>query len=137
MICIIKLLEGAYSENKFCSFEKNFREIIRWKENILRIISFLNIKHEKSAKLNSNEYRILNSIQITLFRKEKKSKMFHEIVSQKRSKKIKITENESYIICFRNRNGIYVFTPCGHALLCELCCVTLMSQYDDGSKKLH
>ena len=62
--------------------------------------------------------------------------MFHEIVSQKKVEE-KSRPNEPYIICFRNRNGIYVFTPCGHALLCELCCVTLMSQYDDGSKKLH
>ena len=68
--------------------------------------------------------------------KRKISKMFHEIVSQKKVEE-KSRSNEPYIICFRNRNGIYVFTPCGHALLCELCCVTLMSQYDDGSKKLH
>ena len=47
---------------------------------------------------------------------------------------IKITNNEPCIICFRDRNGIYVFTPCGHISLCELCCVTLMSQNDDGSK---
>ena len=42
----------------------------------------------------------------------------------------KITDKEPCIICFRNRNGIYVFNPCGHASLCELCCVTLMSQSD-------
>ena len=42
----------------------------------------------------------------------------------------KITDKEPCIICYRNRNGIYVFNPCGHASLCELCCVTLMSQND-------
>ena len=40
--------------------------------------------------------------------KEKNSKMFHEIVSQKKVEE-KSRSNEPYIICFRNRNGIYVF----------------------------
>ena len=47
----------------------------------------------------------------------------------------KISDKDPCIICFRNRNGIYVFTPCGHASHCELCCVTLMSKNDDDSKQ--
>ena len=96
------------------------------------------VKHliEKGANLNVKNRDNLTPSELASQRKNYKLiKLFLEKKADENDgndtyEENKITDKEPCIICFRNRNGIYVFNPCGHASLCELCCVTLMSQND-------
>ena len=39
------------------------------------------------------------------------------------------TNKDPCTICVNPRNGIYVFLPCGHSLLCEPCCIKIQKQF--------
>ena len=41
-------------------------------------------------------------------------------------------ENLPCIVCLGPRNGIFAFMPCGHASLCEICCIKVSGRNSNG-----
>ena len=61
---------------------------------------------------------------VELLNETKKRKAETEIPEENFSNK------DPCMICLGPKNGLYVLLPCGHASLCELCCLKIMFQND-------
>ena len=97
------------------------------KKGFLEMTKFL-VEHGAQIETRNNN----NETPFFLSNRENHDQITKYLLEKKREVDIRNPETASTnalcIICMEQRGGFYVLHPCGHASLCELCCVNLIKQ---------